>query len=274
MKAAGIAGVGLVAPGIENWQYAKQFLTAEMNYDISAAFPQLKLPLLSANERRRTTDTIKVALDCGLQAIADIDSATAGRFSDSGLSSVFASSCGDLNIVDGILNALTLPGKPVSPTCFHNSVHNAPAGYWSIASKSSAASTSIAAGEYTFSVGLLEALTQVEVYQHAVLYVAYDVVPPPLLRKHTDIAVSYGVAILLQPELKDWSIVAKVDASNSSLTTLENHGLEQLRTANPAANSLPLLDALANQRPGKICVPYLHNQGLILSIHRNTGRYD
>ncbi len=272
MKAVGILGVGLVAPGIESWQRGKEVLIADDHYDVSAAFPVLKPAALSANERRRTTDTIKIALDCGHQAVTGFDGAATEFLSVADLTSVFACSCGDLNVVDRILTALTLPGKPVSPTLFHNSVHNAPAGYWSISSKSTAASTSIAAGDYTFSVGLLEAMTQVELDEHAVLFIAYDIVPPSLLKVHRAVTASYGVALLLLPELTQWSLSTEVKIKDPTITKMQNQGLEQLRTANPAANSLPLLHAIANKQPGKVCLPYLHGQGLDLSINRVSAR--
>jgi hypothetical protein len=207
-------------------------------------------------------------LDCGHQAITGSDGEATGYLSGPDLTSVFACSCGDLNVVDKILTALTLPGKPVSPTQFHNSVHNAPAGYWSISAKSTAASTSIAAGDNTFSVGLLEAMTQVVVNEHAVLFISYDIVPPPLLKNHRQVTASYGVALLLLPELTRWSLSAEVNINDPSTTAMQNQGLEQLRTANPAANSLPLLYAIANKQSGNICLPYLHGQALDLSITR------
>ena len=37
--------------------------------------------------------------------------------------------------IHAVCTALTEPDYPVSPTRFSNSVHNAPAGYWSIAAK-------------------------------------------------------------------------------------------------------------------------------------------
>ena len=274
MKAVGIAGIGLVAPGIENWQSGKDVLIADRNYDVSADFPVLKPAALSANERRRTTDTIKIALDCGQQAITSFDGAATEFLEDPDLTSVFASSCGDLNVVDKILTTLTLPGKPVSPTQFHNSVHNAPAGYWSISSKSTAASTSIAAGDNTFSVGFLEAMTQVIMNEHAVLFVAYDIVPPPLLKNHRQVTASYGVALLLLPELTQWSLSAEVNIKDPSITTMQNKGLEQLRTANPAANSLPLLHVIANKQSVRLCLPYLHEQGLDVSVTRISDKND
>ena len=70
---------------------------------------------------------------------------------------VFASSGGDSEVLDKICTALTLPDRPVSPTQFHHSVHNTPAGYWSIATGCTQPSLSLSAYDSSFSAGLLEA---------------------------------------------------------------------------------------------------------------------
>ena len=266
MKAVGIAGLGLVAPGIESWENGRRLLLSGQPYDISAEFPVLKPSSLSANERRRTTETIKLALQCAQDAMLDQSMVQA---SDPDLTSVFASSSGDLNIVDKILTALTLPGKPVSPTQFHNSVHNAPAGYWSIATGSRATTTSIAAGDETFSAGLLEAMSQVVVDEHPVLLIAYDLVPPLVFRSQKRIMASVGVAMLLVPEHSHCSLSAGIIDGGASATTMNDDGLEQLRLANPAAQCLPLLQSIAQMRSATINLPYLHGQGLELRLQCN-----
>ena len=47
--------------------------------------------------------------------------------------------------------------RELSPTRFHNSVHNAPAGYWSIATQSREPSTSLCRDDESFQAALLEA---------------------------------------------------------------------------------------------------------------------
>ncbi|MCP3850831.1 MAG: beta-ketoacyl synthase chain length factor [Gammaproteobacteria bacterium] len=75
-----------------------------------------------------------------------------------------------------------MEGRPVPPTRFHNSAHNAPAGYWSIATKSQTASTSITAYRNSLSASLLEALMQLNAsdnnQQRDCLLVCYDEIPP------------------------------------------------------------------------------------------------
>ena len=70
--------------------------------------------------------------------------------------SVFASSGGDYPIIDAICMGLS-PRQRYFPTQFHNSVHNAVAGYWSIATGAQSASSSISAFQDTFAAGIFEA---------------------------------------------------------------------------------------------------------------------
>ena len=83
---------------------------------------------LAANERRRAPDSVLVALQVAEQAVAQSGHAAAS------LASVFTSAHGDLPIVDALARTLAGDPKLLSPTRFHHSVHNAPSGYWAIAS--------------------------------------------------------------------------------------------------------------------------------------------
>src|SRR3546814_8764549 len=70
----------------------------------------------------------------------------------------------------------TLASEPrtISPTKFHNSVHNAAAGYWTIGSGCMHASTAVSAFDASFAQGLVEALAQLAEGAEAVLLAAYD----------------------------------------------------------------------------------------------------
>ncbi|MEW8383556.1 MAG: beta-ketoacyl synthase chain length factor, partial [Candidatus Thiodiazotropha taylori] len=124
MISLSIEKIGVVAQGINNWPEASALLQGEDDYQ-GGELPPLKPSMLKPNERRRTTRTIKIALQAAEEALQ-------GFTGSESLASVFSSSEGDLDIIDQICLALTEEGRPVSPTQFHNSVHNAPAGYWSI----------------------------------------------------------------------------------------------------------------------------------------------
>jgi hypothetical protein len=110
--------------------------------------PVLSLP---AAERRRLNPLTSFALRAGERLVS---SRPPELVRDTPL--VFGSAEGDGAVLLRLLSALR-EHQPVSPTQFHNSVHNAPAGYWSIGLGSQAPSTAIAASENTMEVALVEA---------------------------------------------------------------------------------------------------------------------
>ncbi len=87
----------------------------------------------------------------------------------------------------------------VSPTRFHNSVHNAPAGYWHIASACREPSTSISCYDASFAAGLLEAAAQIATEEPGVLLIAYDLPYPAPLASVRPIKESFATALHLTP---------------------------------------------------------------------------
>src|SRR5690606_42059827 len=63
-----------------------------------------------------------------------------------------------LAITDYMAATLASDPRSISRTRFHNSVHNAAAGYWTIGAGCTAAATAVSAGPASFAQGLLEAL--------------------------------------------------------------------------------------------------------------------
>ena len=266
MMRVGIAGIGIIAPGMDDWQSSKSILQGQKAYGTESELAVLTPSLLPANERRRTTPLIKLALCCAQQALE----AWPGKIES--LASVFASSCGDLRIVDQVMNALQMEGKPVSPTHFHNSVHNAPGGYCSIAIGSNAASTSLSAFDDSFSVGLIEAVTQVIVEQQDVLLVVYDMPPPPALYPFRPMQTAFATAFILSHEkAENLNAIIEIELSDDTkLSQMNDSGLEELRTGNPAARSLPLLQLLATDgltdTLATVHLPYSHRQSLKIAL--------
>jgi hypothetical protein len=224
---------------------------------------RLDSKLLPANERRRTTQTIRLALQAAEDALAG------AGLAPEDLSSVFASASGDLDIVDRICVALCLPDRPVSPTHFHNSVHNAPAGYWAIAGHSMAGSTTLAAYDATFSGGLMDALAYVAAESAPVLLVAYDNRTPDALQTMRPVAAPFAAALILTPTV-GVSCLGRITASLSGTgeheTVCIDTSLETLRRSNPAARALPLLTALARNERARILLPYLDGQCLVTEV--------
>ena len=257
----GVHSIGVFAPGWPDWQTAQQDLRQNVPYELLAPVPSLSPELLLANERRRTTSLNRLALQAALDAVRNAPHVQKVDFP-----TVFASSCGDLTVVDNILSALLTAGKPVSPTRFHNSVHNAPAGYWSIATGTRASSSSISAFDGSFAAGLLDAATQVIVENKVVLLVSYDEPPPPPLFACRPLKGPFGVALLLgQPNSGQANIDIDV-VQNTQETELDDTGLEALRRNNPAARALTLLKPLARAEQDQAILPYLFDRQLRVTI--------
>jgi hypothetical protein len=222
--------------------------------------PRFDATRLPRNEARRTTFSIRLALQVAQEAIAHLSA------SSQKICSVFACSGGDSETLDKLLTALALPEKPVSPNVFNNSVHNAPAGYWSIATGSQQTSTSLTAFDGSFAAGLLEAVSLSIVEQGPVLLVSYDVPPALPLLSFRPVKIPFAVALLLS--------VNKSPLSRSQITVdiayqqqedrLRDAPLEALRIGNPAARSLPLLQAMAQQRRGNVVLPYLPRSQIVV----------
>ena len=147
-----------------------------------------------------------------------------------------------------IFEMLSQNGREVSPTRFHNSVHNAPSGYWSIATKSMAPSTSVACFDASFVAGLLEAATQTLASGNAVVLMAYDATYPQPLHAARPLSASFGVALVLHSRKTDRSLAEleiAISRGNHASTPVANSELEAMRVGTPAARSLPLLASLA-----------------------------
>ena len=258
-----VQNIAAYAPGLDDWSAMRAALAGETAYDDLATQPLAKIvpQILPANERRRTTKLIKLALHVAEQVTQEVTA-------DVQLATVFAAADGDHEILDRNTHALTLPGHPVSPTNFHNSVHNAPAGYWHIATRSQAFSTSMAAGVASFSSGLLEAGSFCIAEQQPVVFVTYDYPPASVLQTVCDTRYPFAVAMLLQARQDSHSQFMLDIAGNSGRTPgrMAQATFEELRTSNPAARSLPLLHAMANRQDCCCTLPYVNDAYLDIRV--------
>jgi len=257
-----LEGIGLCAGGLPNWAESRDVLAGRSPYR-SDELVMTASPLLPPAERRRTTDTVKLAMTVGSEAIAH-----AGlRAEDT--ASVFTSSGGDGRTITAILEVLASPEREVSPTRFHNSVHNAPAGYWSIATRCREASTSICAYDFSFAAGLLEAATRVLAERRATLLVAYDLPYPPALAACRPVTAPFGTGLVLAPERTARTLASLAVALRRPPvheTVLDDPALEALRIGVPAACALPLLIALARVGAGEVVIPYVADGAVAVHV--------
>lgn len=248
---AWIEGVGFLAPGLPDWNTARAVMRGEQRY--AAAPSELPLPaILPPAERRRASRIVKLTLAIGLEA-------TTYAAADPGaLATVFATSGADGHTCHAICEQLATDDRQISPTRFHNSVHNAGAGYWGIATGSMAPCQVICAFDASFGAGLLDAIGQVVVDHQPTLLIAYDSEYPEPLHSKRTVPDCGGVALLLSPGRTARSLAQiAVTATGAPAEVLGDDGLETLRLAIPAMRSVPLLVNLAQGKSGSVCLDYL-----------------
>lgn len=255
-----IEGIGVLGPGLPDWETAAGVLSGRA--PLVRARTVLPAPeLLPSAERRRAGRVIRLALAVGLQAVRH-----SGRDARS-LPSIFTSSGGDGENCNALCEALAEAQRMISPTRFHNSVHNAAAGYWSIACGCCEASTTLCAYDASFGAGLLEAAAQVSQEQRPVLLVAYDADYPPPLRAHRNIDDAFGLGLVLGPsDSARARSELTLAPSRRPAGRLDDPALESLRTSSPAARGLPLLESLAHARSGCLQLDYLDDCSLAVEI--------
>ena len=255
---ARIEGVGLFGPGLPGWNASRPILNGETPYEARATV--IPSPdVLPATERRRAGKSVRLSLAAGLEAAAG-----AGR-APRDLAAVFTSQGGDGENVHAICEMLAGDDREISPTRFHNSVHNAPAGYWGIATGAAQPADSLAAFDASFSAGLLEALARLaQRPSQPVLLIAYDAPYPQPLHATRPMADAFSAALLLAAG--DGG--ARIDAGlvEERAPPMAQPGLERVRLGIPAARGLPLLQLLASGKPGRVVLEYMDGLGLAVEL--------
>jgi len=259
--AARVAGVGVLGPGLASWSDARRLLVDAGAYEPTPTV--IPSPdVLPAVERRRAGKCVRLALAAGLAAAAD-----AGRDAKD-LAAIFTSSTGDGENLHAICESLASDDRMISPTRFHNSVHNAPAGYWGIATGAMHPADCVAAYDASFAAGLLEAVGRVCADPALdTLLISYDAPYPEPLLAVRPVAGSFGVGLLLGADegAKPGRPIA-LSTTAELPTRMEDSRLEVVRHGIPAARSLPLLALLAAPHAGRVVIEYLDGLSLAIEV--------
>ncbi|MBS0396072.1 MAG: beta-ketoacyl synthase chain length factor, partial [Proteobacteria bacterium] len=174
------------------------------------------------------------------------------------LPSVFASTYGDLPISDWMCATLAATPALLSPTKFHNSVHNAAAGYWTIGTGCTRASTALCAWHATFGAGLLAALVEAAADSTPVLYVAYDVGATGPMATVTESRGLLAMAFVLDPAPATARPALARLSAGLEAGTADGDGpplppaWREAVDANAMRSGLPLAALLASGRPGRL----------------------
>jgi len=257
-----VEGVGLCGPGLNGWAVSRPLLCGTAAYRFAPTAVAAS-DLLPATERRRVGVPVKLALATGQEAFAN-----AGRDAAE-TATVFTSSGGDCDNVHQICETLATPQREISPTRFHNSVHNAAAGYWGIATRSRAASTSLCWRDASFAAGLLEAVVQSGTGETPLALIAYDHPYPAPLDAVRPVCASFGAALVLvpRPTARAFAVLdVEFVARAAEQTRMPDAGLEAVRTGVPAARALPLLSLLASGSGGTVMLECARDAHLRVTV--------
>ena len=258
-----VIGIGTLGPGLADWAGSRAVLAGTSpSYDTVPTEPSASL--LPPNERRRSSESVRWALHVAQEAMQQAE-ADARE-----VATVFASSDGETGVLDRLCTALAAPQRTISPTLFHHSVHNAASGYWGIATGSQQSSTVLACYDSSFCAALLEAAAYAQIEERSVLLVAYDLPPPPPLYAARPLKGGFAAALLLTRtpaprNLAQFDLAISTDLSQEA-TSMDDAGLEALRSGNQAARSLPLLAAIAKQRSALVRLEYLEDQYVLIRV--------
>ncbi len=218
--------------------------------------------LLPPAERRRAPDSVALALEVATQAVAQAGLRPAD------LASVFTSAHGDLATTDAMCSTLARTPALLSPTRFHNSVHNAASGYWGIATGCRQPSIALSAFECSFAAGLLEALTQCAADARPILLVGYDTAACGALVSTNESRGLLAVALVIAPQRGaasvaglDWALApgrhARIPLRSEAALPL---------ASNAMADALPLFEALACDRAAGLALPLSARLSLRLQL--------
>ena len=256
-----VEGIGLVGPGLDGWQASRALLAGTAAY-LQRPTVVVASDLLPAAERRRTGLPVKLAMAAGREAFVNAQRNAATT------ATVFTSSSGDGENLHYICSTLASAEREISPTRFHNSVHNAPAGYWSIATRSQAPSTSLCCHDASFAAGLLDAAAQIVVDGEPVAVITYDQAYPEPLHAVRPLSANFGMALVLtaQPTAQVFAALDVSYAPGPNATPMTDSELEHLRATVPAARCLPLLAALAGGTPAVVDLAYGEHHHLHIEV--------
>jgi len=208
--------------------------------DLGFADAGVDASVLAPMVRRRTSMATRVAITAAGRAC------TAAGIGNK-LPAIFVSCVGEMQVTDKLCRAITKQEYPLSPTLFHNSVHNTAAGYWSMATGSMASMQAMGALDDSLALGLLEAWCQLQTVTKQVLLVVYDeAMPEQLLPDYNWKACAF--ALVLDRETRDRPLIHRPIQA-----TVPDPALPDIDfpARNPAMAALPLFQLLQQTTRGQ-----------------------
>ncbi len=247
-----VLGIGAWGPKFQNWYELSEILYSKSEGNEET--PKAPKPeVIPANERRRAPLSVRLAVESSWQAVqnAGLDPVN--------LPCVFVSGIGDTQLTDYMCKVLAGENKALSPTKFHNSVHNAAAGYWTISTGCMQAANSVAGYQESVSLTLMEALIQCQAENKPLLITFYDAPSSEVLKELLKNEEAFSASLVIAP--KGWS-----ETHNNYTASIENQAcewprfksttkLENIYYTNPTAKILALLKMVVGVDQKSISLP-------------------
>jgi len=255
-----VASVGVLAPGIPGWEEARRIVTGEHALQQAPLTPPAPKCLPSA-ERRRSSATARLAIAAAEQALEG------AAIPASGMAMVFAAAEAAGEITHQLCEVLA-GTREVSPTVFHNSVHNAPLGYLSIATGAKGSGTSLCRGEWTFAAGLVHAALEAQACATPVLLVCYDSPIPSPLREAMPVVDPTAVALVLTPVADERTLAScELEITEGAHADPWPAWIPASWHVNATARGLMALPVWATRGAAAVRLPYSPTLGLEVRAH-------
>ncbi|MEH6755667.1 MAG: beta-ketoacyl synthase chain length factor [Alphaproteobacteria bacterium] len=250
--------IAFTSPHAESWDALTQSFSQETGWEVADEWDIIPQSL-SKRAARRVSPQIRLAIAIAEQLAPQLND-------DAGW--VFASSVGEGETLQVILEALRTPEMMIQPLRFQNAVHNAASGQWSIAAGITGPITSIAALDETAGAGFLKAGLQVVVEKRPVGLVLYDVpLPPPLDDKRPlGVPMGAGFALARVPS-KDTLASVALSVCDADVTE-PTHTISKAlcATGNPVSAVMHLLEMLSGGGPSQVVLGLYGGRGLRLDV--------
>jgi len=176
-----------------------------------------------------------------------LEQATIGSGCDpENVQSVWATANGEHSVAIKILGMMRRGEGKLSPTHFHNSVHNTSSGYASIATGNCASSTTLTGGGELVASAFLEALCRLETDRNVVIVLADEPLQPPFERggKSSPLALGFYLSCESAGAMAQVSGLRREEVS--PVRQSDRFGRLDVSAA------LPLLEGIVLGRPGTI----------------------
>ncbi len=238
MKPVYVRGVGFWTTG-----YANPKAWCARDLDATASTPEA--PLLAGALRRRATPLTRMGIEVLQQA------ARMGDADPTELASVWATAHGEHSMAIGLLEMMQHGEGKLSPTKFHNSVHNTASGYASIATGNRSPSTTLTGGAELVASAIIEAACMLEAWDRDVILVIADepLLPPFEL---PDSSVPLALSLLLSP---------RPEGATSVLSRIRRANVDPVALRAPfgslhVAAAVPLIEHIVEQRTGTVALEF------------------